>query len=506
MKISKKILLFTVIVLFLISLVRIAPLVYKGYAPAATYDNLIMARNLALEGVYKMENKKNVVLAPSRVAGEGVDSTLGNKFTIYLHALIFKIFGFKKELPFYISVFMFAISGILIFLLVLRLFNNYWLALSAFLFDLAMPFVWKGSLWPVFYEFASVFFLVGLLLYFWKEEKSRLNLILSGVFFGLAAVSRNAFLLSAAAICLYELYALRPRIKFLYLVIPVMVIFGAMGAVSNSYLSSSDESFTDYGHLFPDPYTYHFERESFVESVKNNPSDYDITQFLLKYNYKVPFWNQVKMYFGSASIYIKQLFSLINFGGPIFLFFAILGGLFLFKERRKLFYLIVFWLVFWYASLIVLKTNNWDHFLEIRFAIILLIVLGIWKLIAVFSGIYNGKTAKILFGGGLVLFLFLQLFFSNKWLFHQDYESSFFPEGVVVINCINRQKINENEVIAVSFHQTVPLILNYYTDRSFIYFASETIEKLKKENRLEEVFRKFGATRYLANDACGFKK
>lgn len=501
---NKKIIILTLVILFLVSLIRIAPFVYKGYAPNVTYDNLILSRNLAQEGVYKMESANNVLLSTSRVKNEGVESTLGNKLTIYLDAAAFKIFGFNQNLPFYVSIIMFAFSGVLLFLLILKLFGNYWLALSAFLIDLFMPFVWKGSLWPGFYEFASVFFLTGLLFYFWKEKKSGLIFVLSGIFLGLAVISRNAFMFSVIPLAVYEFYRSRSWKNLIFLVLPIIVVFVSIGIFNNAYLSSSDESFTEYGHLFPDPYTYHFERDAYIQSVASS-NDPEILQFSLKYGYKVPFLKQVYMYLLSAWEYPKQVFSLINFGGPVFLFLALLGGFFLFRERKKLFYFVGFWLVFWYAGHVLMKTNNWDHFLEIRLALVLLITFGAWKLIEIFGEFYKNKKAKILFGSGLIVLLVLQLLFSDKWLFHEGYDTGF-PEVFGIIEDINSRNISDSDIIAIGIHQLVPYILNYYTDKSFIYFAPETIEKLKKENRLEEVFKKFGVTRYLPGDACGFKK
>ncbi len=493
---NKKIL-FSIIILLILSFgLRIAPIIYKGYAPTGAHDNLILARNLAETGEYKLESEKNVVLASSQVKEKGAVSTFGNKLTIFIEAGIFKIFGFSANLPFFVSVFMFAITTVLIFLLVLRIFDNFYLALITALFDIFMPFVWKGSLFAGTYEFASVFFLLGLLIYFWKKEKNILLLFLPGLFFGLAIVSRNAFILSVIPIIIYELQVSRSWKKVASFALPVILIFGAFGFFNNSYLSGADESFSRFGHLFPDPYTYHYEKDNYIRSIAGS-SDPDLSEFQIKYGYDVSLINKVKMYLNSAVFYPNQAFSIINFGGPFFLFLAFLGGAYLYKEKRELFKFFSLWIILWYIGLVVLKTNNWDHFLEIRFVVIFLIALGVWALIKMFGKCIESQRKYILFGVGLVAFSSFQLFVSNKWMFHESYETSFLPEAMPIIEKLEKENIKSDEVIAVSFNQGAPLLFNYYLDKNFIYFAPETIEKLKKEGKLEEIFSDFSITRFV---------
>ncbi|PIR57680.1 MAG: hypothetical protein COU71_02875 [Parcubacteria group bacterium CG10_big_fil_rev_8_21_14_0_10_38_31] len=515
---NKKII-FSIIALFILSFgLRITPIVYKGYAPTGLHGDLIIARNLAQTGEYKLESEKNIILASSRVKDEGSISTLGNRLTILLEAEVFKFFGFSANLPFYFSVFLFALSTVLICLLVLRLFGNFYLAFSSALFDTFMPFVWKGALFAGSYEFASVFFLLGLLIYFWRGSKELLflssgheedadhkmalfrhnyiQLILSGIFLGLAIVSRNAFVLSVIPIIIYELYISRSWKRVFIFALPVILIFGSFGVFNNSYITGTDESFSRYGHLFPDPYTYHFEKDAYIESIADL-SDPDLLEFQLKYGYDVSIINKLKMYLNSAIFYPKQTFSIINFGGPFFLFLIFLGGTYLYKERKELFKFFLLWVTLWYIGLIALKTNNWDHFLEIRFAIISLISLGVLVLIKMFSRSIESRRKYILFGVSLVVLLSLQLFTSNKWMFHESYETSFLPEALPIIEELRKEEIGDNEVMAVSFNQSAPLLFNYYLDKSFVYFAPETIEKLKTEDKLEEIFSQFGVTRFI---------
>ena len=39
--------------------------------------------------------------------------------------------------------------------------------------------------------------------------------------------------------------------------------------LNTDYLPKDDMNFSNYGHLYPDPYTFHFEKESYLNSIQN---------------------------------------------------------------------------------------------------------------------------------------------------------------------------------------------------------------------------------------------
>jgi len=109
------------ITLFILSLaVHYFPIHKKGYSFNPMGGDLTIARNLALTGEYKMESEKNVVLSSIRVKEEGIYSNTGNRLNTYIYGWIFKNFGFKQELPLYLSIFLWAIAGLILFFVVLK--------------------------------------------------------------------------------------------------------------------------------------------------------------------------------------------------------------------------------------------------------------------------------------------------------------------------------------------------------------------------------------------------
>ncbi len=87
---------------------------------------------------------------------------------------------------------------------------------------------------------------------------------------------------------------------------------------------------------------------------------------------------------------------------------------------------------------------------------------------------------------------------SSKWMFHEEYETSSIEKALVQTELVKKAMVSESSIIAVS-GETME-VLNYYTDRTFIKFAPETIEKLIRENKLKDGLQKFNVTYALGYD------
>jgi hypothetical protein len=362
-----------------------------------------------------------------------------------------------------------------------------------------------------------LFFIIGTSIYLWKEKPGIWRLLLSGLFFGLASLARNAFLISLVPLALYDIYVnfihekdwkrikqwISPAAKRIFLfALPVLLLFGGLILIdhaqnkTNAYLNVAETGYN--GHLFPDPYTYHFEKEAFISQIKNTAQG-DQLSALIVYGYVHSLKAIIKIYLTSIKYYITASFRQPSLGGPLVLFFLILGTVFLYRKNKKFFVLSVLWIILLFLVLIALRTSNDDHFLEIRFPLVLLISLGVfWTLDWLKGAIQNRKTYIIL-AIAILLVLFTHLIQSDKWRFHEDYHYSGIEQKVGLVNTIKKTttNINTNDVIAVSED---PQFLNYYTDYSYIYFNPITIEKLLNENKLQWAFDQFGVTRAIGYD------
>ncbi len=499
------------IALFILSLaVHYYPIYQKGYSFNPLGGDLAIARNLALTGEYKLESGKNVILSSVRIEEEGIYSNTGNRLNAQIYGWIFKKFGFKQELPIYLSLFLWALSGLILFFVVLRLFN----LKTAVVFgsiNAFMPVLTQGSLMGGFYEWAVLFFSLGLLFYFWpellkkKKENSWLNLILASVLFSLAALSKNSFFVSFFPFLVYDFWKNRSIKRALIFVLPFVLIFGGslvwgyVSGLPSAYLSSEDTDFSRYGHLYPDPYTYHFEKEEYLQSIAGT-DNVGYNWFLEKYGYSVSFKNKMLRYWHTIKFYPKEIVKLIVSGGPLILLFLIAGLAYLRRKRKTLFVFFVIWGAVWYGLLIFFKSANWDHFLEIGFPITLLVALGVTWLIDFILDSSLERKAKYLIIGIFLIVLTGHFVLANKWMLHEEYNTSRIASFHQIAEVINRNQLDkQKDVIAIDIHPTF-LALNYYTDISLIYFDQATIRKLLDQNKLTWAFEQFGVTRIVGFD------
>jgi len=499
-----------ILAIFILSLaVNYWPIYHKGFSYKFSADNLILARNLSLADKYSITDEKNIVLSSALVAERGVDYNSNNILTPLIYGKLFDLFGFRPNLPLYVSLILYAFSVVLLFLLVLRRFNLY-TALFFSAIYIFSPFIIGGAIWFGFYEWAVLFFSIGIVIYFWNENPKTWRLIISSIFFGLAALARNAFLVSFIALLIYDFYSnfiykkdwkllkqwLFPAVKRIFIfVLPVVLLWG--GVMIKDYLGDRNNPYiklveTYDDHLFPDPYTYHFEKEQYIEHLKSVAQE-DQINGLIGYGYLDSWGARIKMHFISLKYYINYFFRQPTLGGPVIIFFLILGIIFLYRKDKKLFVLPVFWIVFLFLILIGLRTTNEDHFIEIAFPLILLTAVGLVGSMDWLKQVVKNHVNFIFLASLIILVLFVHLIQSDKWMFHENYLYTGTQQKEDLLTIIkNVQNIGIDEVIVVPGDC---LFFNYYTDYNCVNFAPETVKKLLSENKLQWAFGQFGVTR-----------
>ena len=117
----------------------------------------------------------------------------------------------------------------------------------------------------------------------------------------------------------------------------------------------------------------------------------------------------------------------------------------------------------------------------------------VWLIDSILNSSLDEK-AKYLIIGVFLLSLIAHFVLANKWMLHEEYNTSridLFHEMAVVINQNNLDK--QKDVIAIDVHPSFQG-LNYYTDISLIYFDQATVRKLLDQNRLSWAFEQFGVT------------
>jgi len=201
---KKKYLIPIIILIFLLSVaVHYWPVYHKSFSYDFAVDSLILARNLNLNGEYKMFNSEDVILSSEIIAEKGIVNKTSNELTPILYKLLFKIFGFNKNIPLFASLFIYGIISVLLFCLVFKLFNIKIALIFSFL-EILSPLVTKEAINVGTYEWAILFLAIALLIYFWKEKPTLAKLFFVGLLMTLASLARNSFLIIPIAFTLYE--------------------------------------------------------------------------------------------------------------------------------------------------------------------------------------------------------------------------------------------------------------------------------------------------------------
>ena len=481
------------VVIFVASAASYAyPVMKKGYAPWSDDLTLIEARDKGLANTYSYESSKGVFLSSTH-AGETIVTGVPNPLTAVIYGEIFKVAGFKVKIPELVSIVLFAAVNVLLFLLVAELFSVEAGFFGAIVSAL-MPIVAAGAVAGGFYEFALLFFTLGLWCYVNPKKLFRASvgrLVLASALFALAALARNAFAVSFVPFFCYDLYVQRSWKKSLAFLAPFVLIFGltltsfSWLGVPNGYTATVNQPFQQVGHVFNDPYSYYYNRDASVQQILSTPGALDrvAVKFLGHFGYKITLKQDIKAMFASAVFYVSEMFDLVTTGGFFILLLAAWGAYLLYKSNRPLFYFFATWLVMWLGYLVVTESGNGDHFIELGFLFASLAGLGAAELAA---AIQRTGIKRILALAVVALALVGHLSSADKWKFFDAYRSSVAGKALDMV--AQTAATPYKGVVAIGIHPDAAYDFAYTSNRDTVYFQIDTINDLLKKGTLKQVF------------------
>jgi len=511
-------------------LVWYSPVLFKGYNSGTTDGHaLVRARNLALAGKYSTESKTNVILAPELIPQEGIQSNYGNKLGTVLYSYLIRIFGALDPKTIVLINCIILALALIIFALAVNFLFDLKTSLIFSFFYIFFPSNWSLPQTLIGYNFAllflSLFFLffaIGLERFKGQglSEKGKSHLVikkfiifgLAGLFLILACFCREVFFLLLPILFIYLLVRKDFRtylIPLFSVVIIIFCIFWLPSFISgnNTYLlffnNQADEAlkasdFSYYSHIFPDPYTFHFNRESYLKDYYYNPKEVgqlDLLQQLGREKVlvnmgfsSVGLWDRIKIGLPLFFRHIFRLFSVTEIGGPFVSFLIILGLVSLKRAKSYWHSFFIFW--FFSAAFLLAFINlaNRNHLMDLGWGICLAMTVGFILLVESLSNnLYQGKYQKII--SVLLLFLVVyNLVLASHVMWSYIYNDSPVPLIEAYASKIKEKNIQPDEVIAFSTGANDIYFLNYLTNKSMITFDSTTIEKLLKDNKLVDAF------------------
>lgn len=494
-----------------------SPIIFKGYSASIISREIVLARNYYQSGVLANQNNLNVTLASSLIKSEGHSLVLSEYFGSLFYSKIFKITGIPDyNTLILISLILYALVLVLFTILTLRLFNLK-VAIMFSLIYIFLPLGWGLTDSFGSYEFCLIFLALFFIFYFMGVkggEKSKNTIaaflfIFSGLFLALASLSKEIALVFAFVLFIF-LVVKRLKFQLIYIFISfaiLLMVFWLPSVLSgeNRYLrlftSKAPEKsvFSVYTHVFPDPYTYYFEKEEFLNKIKNQDlgliENLQMKKDLVNYGFEgINLFKRVKVGFYILSHHLSRFFSLEEFGGPLITLLLILGFIYLKNKYKFLYKLSFYWIgiSLFIFSFVTLVSRN--HLMDFIWPIVLGITLGLFYILQIIEERFQIKNKKALILEIVVIGLILyHLLLANHVVLGRKYDRDFMPRSFTYAQEIKKLDIGDSDVIAIpeDFPGQADT-LNYLTDKSFVVFKDSTLNKLLNEGKIKQAFEAFG--------------
>lgn len=522
-----KLIISLIAIFFCAVLVWYLPVVFKGYNSSTIASHaLVVAKNYSIYGKYMAESKLNVILAPELIPTEGNESYYGNKLGTIIYSYLFKFFhlGDIKKIIF-VNCVILAIA-----LLFFALTTYYLFGFKTFVFFsliyIFLPANWLLPQMLIGYEFALLFLSLFFLLFSlgikqgeknkdlaknksWKKFFSvdKAMFALAGVFLILSCLCREALFLILPMFFIFLLFS-RLRKIFCYIFIPVIIILSVAWLPSfisgkNIYLlfftdQVSEElksaDFRSYAHLFPDPYTFHFDRKSYLKQF-GDTENLDLLASLGRKKMLINVGFQSgdlidRLKIGTPLFFrhIFRFFSLTEIGGPLVFLLLALGLLSLKRQKSFWFTFYIFWFLGSAVMLGYVNLANRNHLMDFGWAIATCSALGLILLAEALSAhSYENKHHGVI-GFSFLLIVIYNLVLTGHVMWGQEYDNSSVPLVTAYAAQIKKMTIGQNEIIATSLMTNDAYNVNFSTQKSLIVFAPETIKRLIAQNKLKEAF------------------
>ena len=499
-----------------------SPIIFKGYPTQGISQDALLARNYHETEVLAVHDNQTILISSNLVKEEGRSLLMSQRLRSFFFAKIFDVIGvLDYNNLILLSIILYALALVLFTILVLELFNLK-VAIAFSLIYIFSPIGWGLSRSLAAYEFCLIFWALFFIFYFLGVKKTQqsqnkfnnLFFIISGIFLTFSALSREVALVFALA---FFVFLVIKKLKgsqasgqqLLYVFIPfaiLLIIFWLPSFLSgeNRYVSMVTGRETEESkslaqmHVFPDPYTYYFEKEEFLEKFRsknlgwteNLQTRKDLTNFGFE---KISLFQRAKV--GSYILFqhVSRFFSLEDFGGPFILLLWILGMAYLKKRSAFLYKLFIYWLgiSLFIFSFVIFASR--DHLMDFLWLIVLGIILGLFYILQIVKNHFQieGKRAFILdvIAIGLVLY---HLVLVNHVVLGRQYDKDSVPRSMAYTQEIKKFEIKDAEVIAIpGDFPNQDTTLNYLTNKSFVIFRSSTLNKLLEEGKIKQALEAF---------------
>lgn len=499
-------------VLLLGSIVWLLPVALVGFPFEAPH--LLLARNIAMSGLPSMTDDIGRLLAPHLLPSLGMPTALDGRLAAYIWALFGGLFSWNALNQWVVlNTIMLASAAGCWWYVVLRLFgrSTAWLSL---LLLMAMPVFARQSIIVdpygpgLFFLFLSFALCLGL----WPR-RPWLALVLSGAVFGAAAGCKDAFLLFVPLMagCFLWVHRRHRKKAFcqtfvalcalgLVYAVPYVNDIKTIGYPYNQNLillwpTKAEIRNEIYLHLYPDPYTYFFDRERFTNKYIASLPELSLIERLnqgkLLLNFRLGggigfrFFNGVWLLSQASITYFQQ--ELI---GSLWLWLFVIPGWYaLHRRKHSLAWILPFLIVA--SELIIRFVLHYErnHFLEVAWIFALFGAVGIAEMGEKLKG------ERIRAGGVMALItgvLVLQSLLTYRIQLARDYRGTPVPLLYQIASAAKQLPVTA--VVAVPFPPDLTEALALMSNRTIILLREETVASLFKEGNWKTISERYGIT------------
>lgn len=387
-----------------------------------------------------------------------------------------------------------------------------------------LPMYWIEALRLSGYSFALFFLFLGFAFFLALRPLSRIAAaVVFGACFGAVLGSRDAFITFIPWFVCSYVWEERHRLLragteagvFLvvaYVVFTLPLLLNAMQSQGTFMeraavlLPSLARTVPTSGHLYPDNYTYTFERAAFDERLREQMQT---ASFLVRqqnakmlYHYGVTKGGVITRLKNSVWLLLNVLPALFEedtVGGPFLWLFIIPGIVVLARERRKLLLLLS---GLWLSMELFLRfffVFGRDHLMDIGWILALLAAVGIVAVAESVHVRWRRPSLSILILC-IIILISAQLVTANRKQFARLYAHSEIPEMYAAAESL--ANVPKDAVIAHprKYH------LFTFSDRTNVNINSGTVDWLSEEGRLTAPFRHYGVTHIIGYDEERMRK
>jgi hypothetical protein len=488
------------------------PVLFSGYS--FEIPHLHYARNFADTGTFAGEDTIGRHVMASQ--HPTINSAQDGRLSTVIFAFFSKWIGWDNLAGWaLLSSVILALSLVALWAAVSTLFSRR-IAWITIVITALMPIYWKSAVYLSNFQLALLFLFISFASFALLRRRHWYALIVSGFFFGLSIAAKDLFLIFAPWYALSYIWLFAPKWKhvlkggLLFFGIALCVYFipyigdiQEYGYPRNQNLArvwpgAEELANETYLHLYPDPYTYFFNREAFDASIverAENATTLERAQLQKTLRaYGVGNWNVWRVLKNGMWLFINSIPSFFHLGtiGGVFLWLFILPGVVsLWREDRKMLALLGGLILTTYIVIRFVLGYNREHFGDIGWVLALLSALGVVRVSDLCA--HAGKRiSSITVSIVIMLILALQLVQANRVEFARLYRQTMIVDTLSVSRAI--AQVPEQSVVAMPLHPMRTGRISFLSGRTTVIFAEETMNALLETGAISSSLEKYGVT------------